>query len=182
MCQLVLARWRPIFIRCEVYFDTVVNFIFVILIGRYLEASSKKSALSASTSLQQLQPNIALVKTDEGEHIKPIGIIEIGDIVLIKPGDRIAIDGIVRLGSGEVDESLLSGESLPVGKCLGDDVFAGTLNINGSFEVEVTQLSKQSALAQIVDLVENTRANKSRIVCTIDRIIPYFVWTTLALF
>ncbi|HIM96113.1 MAG TPA: heavy metal translocating P-type ATPase [Gammaproteobacteria bacterium] len=167
--------------RGEVYFDTVVNFIFVILIGRYLEASSKKSALSASTSLQQLQPNIALVKTNDGEHIKPISTIEVGDIVLIKPGERVAIDGIVRLGSGEVDESLLSGESLPVGKCLGDDVFAGTLNINGSFEVEVTQLSKQSALAQIVDLVENTRANKSRIVCTIDRIIPYFVWTTLGL-
>ena len=165
----------------EVYFDTVVNFIFVILIGRYLEASSKKSALSASTSLQQLQPNIALVKTDDGEHIKPIGLIEIGNIVLIKPGERIAIDGVVRLGAGEVDESLLSGESLPVSKRVGDDVFAGTLNINGSFEVEVTQLCKQSALAQIVDLVENTRANKSRIVCTIDRIIPYFVWTTLGL-
>jgi Cation transport ATPase len=88
---------------------------------------------------------------------------------------------VVRLGAGEVDESLLSGESLPISKRVGDDVFAGTLNINGSFEVEVTQLSKQSALAQIVDLVENTRANKSRIVCTIDRIIPYFVWTTLGL-
>lgn len=165
----------------EVYFDTVVNFIFVILIGRYLEASSKKSALSASTSLQQLQPNIALVKTTDGEIIKPISTIEIGDIVLIKPGERIAIDGVVRLGVGEVDESLLSGESLPVGKHMGDDVFAGTLNIDGSFEVEVTQLSKQSALAQIVNLVENTRANKSRLVCTIDRIIPYFVWTTLGL-
>ncbi|MCS5586713.1 MAG: heavy metal translocating P-type ATPase [Gammaproteobacteria bacterium] len=165
----------------EVYFDTVVNFIFVILIGRYLEASSKKSALSASTSLQQLQPNVALVKTTGGELIKPISTIEIGDIVLIKPGERIAIDGMVRLGVGEVGESLLSGESLPVIKCVGDDVFAGTLNIGGSFEVEVTQLSKQSALAQIVNLVENTRANKSRLVCAIDRIIPYFVWTTLGL-
>ncbi|MCS5590928.1 MAG: heavy metal translocating P-type ATPase [Gammaproteobacteria bacterium] len=165
----------------EVYFDTVVNFIFVILIGRYLEASSKKSALSASTSLQQLQPNIALVRTTNGELIKPISAIEIGDIVLIKPGERIAIDGVVRLGAGEVDESLLSGESLPVSKGMGDDVFAGTLNISGSFEVEATQLSKQSALAQIVNLVENTRANKSRLVCTIDRIIPYFVWTTLGL-
>jgi len=167
--------------KTEVYFDTVVNFIFVILIGRYLEASSKKSALSASTSLQQLQPKIALLKTVDGELIKPVGVIEIGDIVLIKPGERIAIDGTVRLGSGEVDESLLSGESMPISKRVNDDVFAGTLNINGSFEVEVTQLSKQSALAQIVDLVENTRASKSRIVCTIDRIIPYFVWTTLLL-
>ncbi len=165
----------------EVYFDTVVNFIFVILIGRYLESSSKKSALSASTSLQQLQPKIALVKTADGELIKPISAIEIGDIVVIKPGERIAVDGVVRLGTGEIDESLLSGESLPVSKHKGDDVFAGTLNINGSFEVKVTQLSKRSTLAQILDLVENTRANKSRLVCTIDRIIPYFVWTTLLL-
>lgn len=165
----------------EVYFDTVVNFIFVILIGRYLEASSKKSALSASTSLQQLQPKIALLKQDNNEIIKPIGVIEIGDIVLIKPGERIAIDGVIRLGKAEIDESLLSGESLPVNKQVGDDVFAGTLNINGSLEVEVTQTSKRSALSQIVDLVENTRASKSRIVCTIDKIIPYFVWTTLLL-
>lgn len=165
----------------EVYFDTVVNFIFVILIGRYLEASSKKSALSASTSLQQLQPKIALVKTMDGELIKPIGAIEVGDIVLIKPGERIAVDGTISMGNGEIDESLLSGESLPVSKYMGDDVFAGTININGSFEIEVTQLSRQSTLSQIVDLVENTRASKSQIVCTIDRIIPYFVWTTLLL-
>lgn len=165
----------------EVYFDTVVNFIFVILIGRYLEASSKKSALSASTSLQQLQPKIALVRTVDGELIKPIGAIEVGAIVLIKPGERITVDGTILMGNGEIDESLLSGESLPVSKHMGDDVFAGTLNINGSFEIEVTQLSKQSALSRIVNLVENTRASKSKIVCTIDRVIPYFVWTTLLL-
>ena len=165
----------------EVYFDTVVNFIFVILIGRYLEASSKKSALSASTSLQQLQPKIALVKSGSAQVIKPIGVIAIGDIVLVKPGERIAIDGIVRSGNTQVDESLLSGESLPIDKSVGDSVFAGTINVTGSLEVEVTQLSKRSALSQIVDLVENTRASKSRIVCTIDKIIPYFVWTTLLL-
>ena len=165
----------------EVYFDTVVNFIFVILIGRYLEASSKKSAISASSGLQQLQPKIALVKNNNQAVITPIDAVCVGDIVLVKPGERIAVDGVVVSGTSAVDESLLSGESLPVGKALDDEVFAGTLNANGSLEIQVKQTQKQTMLSQIVDLVENTRADKGRIVCTIDRIIPYFVWTTLTL-
>jgi len=167
--------------RGEVYFDTVVNFIFVILIGRYLEASGKKSALSASSSLQQLQPKIALVKLGDTEQLKPISAIAVGDVVVLKPGERIAVDGRVLLGSTETDESLLSGESFPVSKKIGDEVFAGTLNIHGSVEIEVTKSFRQTALSQIVDLVENTKMNKSKIVCTIDKIIPYFVWTTLLL-
>ncbi|MBT5287359.1 MAG: cation-translocating P-type ATPase, partial [Candidatus Thioglobus sp.] len=167
--------------RGEVYFDTVVNFIFVILIGRYLEASGKKSALSASSSLQQLQPKIALVKLGNTEQLKPISAIAVGDVVVLKPGERIAVDGRVLLGSTETDESLLSGESFPVSKKIGDEVFAGTLNIHGSVEIEVTKSFRQTALSQIVDLVENTKMNKSKIVCTIDKIIPYFVWTTLLL-
>ncbi len=165
----------------EVYFDTVVNFIFVILIGRYLEASSKKSSLSASSSLQQLQPKVALVEVGNTEKIKPVGAILIDDMVLIKPGERIAVDGKVVSGSSEVDESLLSGESLPVKKDIGDDVFAGSMNANGSIKIKVTKLVRDSALSQIVDLVENTKQTKSSIVCTIDRIIPYFVWTTILL-
>ena len=165
----------------EVYFDTVVNFIFVILIGRYLEASSKKSAISASSGLQQLQPKIALVKKGNEALITPIDAVCVDDIVFIKPGERIAVDGVVVSGASAVDESLLSGESLPVNKEIDDEVFAGTLNTNGSLEVQVKQTQKQTMLSQIVDLVENTRADKGRIVCTIDRIIPYFVWTTLTL-
>ncbi len=165
----------------EVYFDTVVNFIFVILIGRYLEASSKRSALSASSSLQQLQPKVALVKDGEQEVITPISNIKIGDIVLIKPGERIAVDGQVVKGHSSVDESLLTGESLPVSKAVDDEVFAGSVNANGAMEVSVTKLSRDSALSKIVDLVENTKQTKSSIVCTIDRIIPYFVAITITL-
>lgn len=165
----------------EVYFDTVVNFIFIILIGRYLESSGKKSALSASTSLQQLQPKVALVKTKNQELIKPIANIELGDIVIIKPGERIAVDGVIDSGESEVDESLLSGESIPITKRVGDSVFAGTLNTIGNIEVKVVALMRQSTLSQIVDLVEDTKASRSKIVCTIDKVIPYFVWTTLAL-
>ncbi len=165
----------------EVYFDTVVNFIFVILIGRYLEASSKKNALSAANSLKQLRPKIARVKSGNTEIIKPIDAIAIDEIVCVKSGERIAMDGVIIAGTTEVDESLMSGESLPIYKGVGDLVLAGTMNTLGSISVKVSKLARQSALAQIVDWVENTKAGKSRIVRTVDKIIPYFVSTTLIL-
>jgi len=165
----------------DVYFDTVVNFIFVILIGRYLESSSKKSALSASASLQQLQPKIATVKDGDDTIIKPVGSIVIGDIIIIKPGERISIDGVIILGEGDIDESLLNGESLPINKQIGSDVFAGTINTNGSLEIKASKTMRESTLSKIVELVDNTRATKNRIVCTIDAFIPYFVGTTLIL-
>jgi Cu2+-exporting ATPase len=167
--------------QTEVYFDTVVNFIFVILIGRYVESASKKSALSASSALQQLNPKVAVVKTQNGEKITPVDWVKIKDIIIIKPGERIALDGVVHFGHSEVNESLLSGEPLPVLKKKGMQVYAGTLNINGALEVLVGKIARESTLAQIQDLVENTLASKSKIVCTIDKFIPYFVWTTLFL-
>lgn len=165
----------------EVYFDTVVNFIFVILIGRYLENSAKKSSISASSSLQQLQPKVALVIKNNEEIITPISAINIDDKILIKPGERIAVDGRVVSGASETDESLLSGESRPVAKGLGDEVFAGSVNGQGALEIQVEKTLKQSVLGKIVSLVENTQHNKSSVVCSIDRIIPYFVGVTIFL-
>jgi P-type Cu2+ transporter len=168
-------------IKGEVYFDTVVNFIFVILIGRYLESSAKKSSLSASSSLQQLQPKVALVIKDNQEVITPIGAINSDDRVLIKPGERISVDGRVISGASEADESLLSGESRLIAKGLGDEVFAGSINGQGVLEVRVEKTLKQSVLGKIVSLVENTQHNKSLVVCRIDKIIPYFVGVTIFL-
>ncbi len=165
----------------EVYFDTVVNFIFVILIGRYLESSAKKSSISASSSLQQLQPKVALVIKDDAEIITPISAININDRVLIKPGERIPVDGRVVFGTSEVDESLLTGESRPIVKVLDGEVFAGSVNGQGALEIKVEKTLKQSVLGKIVSLVENTQHNKSSIVCSIDKIIPYFVGVTLFL-
>ena len=165
----------------EVYFDTVVNFIFVILIGRYLENSAKKSSISASSSLQQLQPKVGLVIKGKSEVITPVGAININDRVLIRPGERIPVDGQVLSGMSETDESLLSGESQPVAKGIGDEVFAGSVNGQGAVEILVTKTLKQSVLGKIVSLVENTQHNKSAVVCSIDRIIPYFVGVTIFL-
>ncbi|SMN16049.1 Type cbb3 cytochrome oxidase biogenesis protein CcoI; Copper-translocating P-type ATPase [uncultured Candidatus Thioglobus sp.] len=165
----------------EVYFDTVVNFIFVILIGRYLESSAKKSSISASSSLQQLQPKVALVIKGDEEVITPISAISINDRVLIKPGERIPVDGRVVFGTSDADESLLTGESRPIAKDLGDEVFSGSVNGQGALEIQVEKTLKQSVLGKIVSLVENTQHNKSSIVCSIDKIIPYFVGVTLFL-
>ena len=165
----------------EVYFDTAVNFIFVILIGRYLENSAKKSSISASSSLQQLQPKVGLVIKGKSEVITPVGAININDRVLIRPGERIPVDGQVLSGMSETDESLLSGESQPVAKGIGDEVFAGSVNGQGAVEILVTKTLKQSVLGKIVSLVENTQHNKSAVVCSIDRIIPYFVGVTIFL-
>ena len=165
----------------EVYFDTVVNFIFVILIGRYLESSAKKSSISASSSLQQLQPKVALVIKDGEEKVTPVSAISQGDRVLIKPGERIPVDGSVVSGASETDESLLSGESKPVSKTLGDEVFAGSVNGQGALEIRVEKTLKQSVLGKIVSLVENTQHNKSAVVCSVDKIIPYFVGVTIFL-
>ncbi len=165
----------------EVYFDTVVNFIFVILIGRYLESSAKKSTLSASSALQQLQPKVAYVINKGEEQITPVGIIRIGDTVLIKPAERIAVDGIVLSGNSEVDESLLTGESLLIRKQSGDKVFAGSINTSGSLVIKVTKTLRNSSLGQIVSLVETIKYNKSSIICMLDKIIPYFVGMTILL-
>jgi Cu2+-exporting ATPase len=168
-------------IKGEVYFDTVVNFIFVILIGRYLESSAKKSSISATSSLQQLQPKVALVLKNNEEIITPISAINIDERVLIKPGERFPVDGYVLSGMSEADESLLSGEARPVVKKVGDAVFAGSINAQGSLEIKVSKTLKNSVLGKIVSLVENTQQHKSSIVCSIDKIIPYFVGITLFL-
>lgn len=102
----------------EVYFDTVVNFLFVILVGRYLEAISKKQALSATRRLLELQPKLATVILDLGNKIVPVRSVLIGDLVLVKPGEKVPVDGSIVEGQSAVDESMLTGESIPIVKTL----------------------------------------------------------------
>ena len=165
----------------EVYFDTVVNFIFVILVGRYLEAMSKRHAVAATQRLLDLQPRVAVRLTDEGEETVSIRRIRPGDRVLVKPGAKIPADGIVLEGESAVDEAMLSGESRPVEKHPGDKVSAGTVNGAGALVVEVTGTLRDTALGRIIHLVEEAQASKAPIQCTADRIVPWFVAATLTL-
>ena len=163
----------------EVYFDTVTNLIFVILIGRYLEGMFRHQALSATKRLMELQPRVATVMQDGREQITPTRGVRIGDHVLIKPGYKVPVDGIVLEGNSSVDESMLSGESVPVSKSTGAKVFTGTVNTNGALLVEVNSTVQNTTLAKIIRLVEEAQASKAPIQRLADTIVPWFVMVTL---
>ena len=165
----------------EVYFDTVVNFIFVILVGRFLESVSKRQAVSTSQRLLDLQPKVATLLCDGEPSIVPIKTIKMDDVVLVKPGERIAVDGVIIKGSTEIDESMLTGESYPVMKIVDDSVSAGTNNKEGVIEVRVTKILKDSALGKIIHLVDEAQSSKAPIQCTADKVVPWFVSITLIL-
>jgi len=165
----------------EVYFDTVVNFMFVILVGRYLEAMSKRHAVAATQRLMDLQPRVATVLNEGEEKITPIRSVKAEQLVLIKAGTKIPVDGIIIEGRSTVDESMLSGESEPLEKSAGATVSAGTMNLSSAITVRVTGTLKNTALGRIIALVEEAQASKAPIQCTADRIVPWFVLITLIL-
>ena len=165
----------------EVYFDTVVNFLFVILVGRHLESLSKRHAVAATQRLLDLQPRGATVIRDGEEKTLPIRAVKPGEAVLVRPGDRIPVDGTVTEGHSEVDEAMLSGESVPVLKVVGDHVSAGTINGSGALTLSVEGTLQNTALGRIIHLVEEAQASKAPIQCIADRIVPWFVAATLML-
>lgn len=165
----------------DVYFDTVVNFMFVILVGRFLEAMSKRHAVAASQRLLDLQPRVATVLQDNEEKIMPIRSVKAGNRVLVRAGYKIPVDGVVLDGSSMVDESMLSGESEPLGKVAGSTVSAGTVNVSSALTIEVTGTLRNTSLGRIIQLVEEAQASKAPIQCIADRIVPWFVMITLLL-
>ncbi len=165
----------------EVYWDTVVNFLFVILVGRYLEAISKRQAVASTQRLLDLQPKGATLLRDGEEKIVPIRAVKRGEVVLVKPGGKIPVDGIIIDGNSAVDEAMLSGESEPLRKGVGDRVAAGTINGHGILQVEVEGLLKDTALGRIIRLVEEAQASKAPIQCIADKVVPWFVGVTISL-
>ena len=165
----------------EVYYDTLVNFLFVILVGRYLESISKRQAVVSTQRLLDLQPRVARLVQDGTERMVPIRSVKSGDVVLVKPGERIPVDGKISAGSGSVDEAMLTGESGGVEKVIGDHVSAGTINGNGALSITVAGVLNNSALGRIIRLVEEAQASKAPIQCMADRIVPWFVAITIVL-
>lgn len=163
----------------EVFFDTVTNLTFIILIGRYLEGMFRHQAVSATKRLMELQPRVALVLRDGQEELTPIRGVMPGDQVLIKPGYVVPVDGVVLEGQSAVDESMLSGESVPVSKHAGSMVSAGTLNTHGVLRVEVRVPLQDTTLSKIIRLVEEAQSSKAPIQRVADRIVPWFVLATL---
>ena len=165
----------------EVYFDTVVNFIFIILIGRYLAARYRQHALSATQRLLDLQPRVATVLRDGAEQVVPVRGIREGERVLVRPGSKVPVDGVVESGTSAIDESMLTGESVPVSKSVGESVAAGTVNLHGAITVRVTGTLRNTALGRIIRLVEDAQASKAPIQQLADRLVPWFVLITLSL-
>ncbi len=162
-----------------VYYDTVTNLTFVILIGRYLEGMFRHQAVSATNRLMEMQPRAATVLSEGIEKLVSVRAVQIGDRVVVKPGSKVPMDGVVVAGSSSVDESMLSGESSPVRKQTGDRVSAGTMNVSGALEIEVRASSQNSTLSRIIKLVEEAQSSKAPIQRISDRIVPWFVLATL---
>ena len=163
------------------YWDTVVNFLFVILVGRFLEAISKRKAVASTQRLLDLQPKVATVLRDGEEVLLPIRAVRTGETVLVRPGEKVPVDGVVFEGRSSVDEAMLTGEADPVSKAPGMSVWAGTLNGRGPLHVEVQGLLRDTALGRIIRLVEDAQASKAPIQCIADRVVPWFVAVTLGL-
>ena len=167
----------------QMYFDTAAVIMTLVLLGRLLEARAKRSTTEAIRRLAQLQPQTATLLRGEAEQeavVVPIEQVQPGDRVLVRPGESIPVDGIVQAGSAAVDESMLTGESLPVEKRPGDSVTGATLNTTGALTVLATKVGTETALARILDLVRQAQGSKAPIQRLADTIAAYFVPVVIA--
>ena len=163
------------------YFDTSSGIIALILFGRWMEARAKGKTTEAVRSLMGLQPKTAHV-IQEGQEVEvPVAEIKPGDVILIKPGERIPVDGIVTEGRSAIDESMLTGESIPVDKAPGMLVLSGTVNASGSFQFRATRIGRETALAQIIRLVQQAQGSRAAIQRFADTIAAYFVPVVLVI-
>ncbi len=176
----VLATFAPgVFraagIQSAVFFDTAAAIVALVLLGRLLEARAKVRTGEAVRRLIALRPRLARVWEDGDEYEIPVRAVQPGDIVIVRPAEQIPVDGDVIDGSSAVDESMLTGESLPLAKSAGDPVFGATLNTTGVLRVRATAVGADSALAHIIRLVEEAQGSKAPIQALVDRVAAVFV-------
>ena len=163
------------------YFDSSAFIITLILTGRLLEARAKGQTGAAIKALIGLQPRTARVVRDGVETDVPVAEVLVGDRIVVRPGEKVPVDGVVEEGSSPVDESMLTGEPIPVGKHPGDEVIGATLNTTGSFTLRATKVGSETALAQIVRLVQQAQGTKPPIARLADVIAAWFVPAVIAI-
>jgi Cu+-exporting ATPase len=159
----------------HVYFDTAATIIVLILLGRLFEARAKGKTSEAIKKLIGLQPKTARIIKDGREQDVPIEEVETGDIILVRPGEKIPVDGVVKDGYSSVDESMISGESIPVEKKAGDEVIGATINKTGSFKFEARKVGRDTVLYQIINMVQEAQGSKPPIARLADKIASIFV-------
>jgi len=157
------------------FFESAALLTAFIVLGRWLEALTRGRTSESIRKLMKLQPKIARVLRDGTEEEIPADEVEVGDLVLVRPGESVPVDGLVRQGYSAVDESMLTGESLPVEKKVDDAVIGGTINRSGAFHFEATRVGKDTALAQIIKLVEDAQASKAPIQKLADWVAGHFI-------
>ena len=163
-------------LAAEVYFDTAGVIIVLILLGRFLEMRAKGQTSEAIKKLIGLQPKTARILKNDGEETEiPVEDVAIGNLVIVRPGEKIPVDGIVRNGVSSVDESMVTGESIPVVKHPGDEVIGVTINKTGSFTFEATKIGKDTMLSQIISMIQDAQGSKPPIARLADVISSYFV-------
>ena len=165
----------------HVYFDSSAMIVALILFGKYLEAKAKGSTSEAIKRLMGLQPKTARILREGAEMEISIDELDVGDVMLIRPGEKVPTDGVVIDGRSSVDESIITGESLPVSKEEGSAVIGATINKNGLLKVRTTKVGKDTALAQIVKLVEDAQVSKAPIQRVADRVSAVFVPTVISI-
>ena len=174
----VAQRWGfPFYL----YFETAVVVIALVLLGRWLEARARLQTGAAIKALMGLQARTARVLRDGVETDVPVQQVAVGDLVRVRPGEQVPVDGVLTEGRSSLDESMLTGESLPVEKGPGDSVIGATLNRSGSFLFRATRVGRDTALAQIVRLVEEAQGSKAPMQRLADAISGYFVPAVLLL-
>jgi Cu+-exporting ATPase len=165
----------------DLYFESAGVIITLILLGKYLESVTKGKTSEAIKKLMGLAPKTAIVIHDGKEIVIPIEEVEVGDIILVKPGEKIPVDGEVTEGRTSIDESMLTGESIPVEKNPGDTVIGASINKNGTIKFKATKVGKDTALSQIIKLVEDAQGSKAPIAKMADIIASYFVPVVIAI-
>ncbi|GAW93733.1 heavy metal translocating P-type ATPase [Calderihabitans maritimus] len=179
--SLAVTFWGDRFGQHEVYYETGAIIITLIILGKLLEAIAKGRTSEAIRKLMGLQAKTARVIRNGQELDIPVDEVEVGDIVVVRPGEKIPVDGIIIEGHSSVDESMLTGESIPVDKKPGDEVIGATVNKHGSFKFKATKVGKDTALAQIIRLVEEAQGSKAPIQRMADVISAYFVPAVVAI-
>jgi Cu+-exporting ATPase len=159
----------------HLYFHTSAAIITLILLGRFLEARAKGQTSTAIKKLIGMQPKTALVIREGEQREIPVEEVQVSDLILVRPGERVPVDGIVRHGYSSVDESMITGESIPVEKKVSDEIIGATINKTGSLEIEATKVGKDTTLAHIVRMVEEAQGSKAPIQRLADVIASYFV-------
>lgn len=176
LATMFMLSDHPELVHNGLYFESAAVVVTLVSLGKHMEEGSKQKTTGAIKALMALTPDTAIMKGEEGMLTEvPTEILRVGDVVLVRPGARIPLDGIVVGGSGGVDESMLTGESLPLDKSIGSEVTGGSISINGALSVEITRIGEDTTLSKIIRIVEDAQGKKAPISKTADKVAGVFV-------